>query len=100
MIQEPAGAPQPADRVPREPVTLGVAPAHVLALAGRHVVHHVQVVVLGDVAGPGCEHATLVRHCGRGRWGWCNFSAPKMPENARKSHFLASGGSPDGLGSL
>lgn len=67
MIQEPAGAPQPADRVPREPVTLGVAPAHVLALAGRHVVHHVQVVVLGDVARPGREHAALVRHCGRGR---------------------------------
>ena len=67
MVQEPAGAPQPADRVPREPVTLGVAPAHVLALAGRHVVHHVQVVVLGDVAGPGREHATLVRHRGRSR---------------------------------
>ena len=67
MIQEPAGAPQPADRVPREPVALGVTPAHVLALAGRHVVHHVQVVVLSDVAGPGCEHAALVRHCGRGR---------------------------------
>ena len=67
MIQEPACAPQPADRVPCEPVTLGVAPAHVLALTSRHVVHHVQVVVLGDVAGPGCEHATLIRHRGRGR---------------------------------
>ena len=67
MIQEPACAPQPADRVPREPVALGVAPAHVLALTSRHVVHHVQVVILCDVAGPGGEHAALVRHCGRGR---------------------------------
>ena len=61
MVQEPAGPPQTADIVPGEPVALGAAPAHVLALAHRHVVHHVQVVVLGDVARPGREHPTLVR---------------------------------------
>ena len=68
MVQEPAGAPQPTDIVPGEPVAVGVTLAHVLALASHHVVHHVQVVILGDVAAAGGEHTALVRHCG-GRGG-------------------------------
>ena len=66
MVQEPAGAPQSTDRVPGEPVALRAASAHVLALARRHVVHNVQVVVIGDVASPFREHAALVRHSGGG----------------------------------
>ena len=69
MIQEPAGASHPTDIIPGEPVTVWVTPTHVLTLTSSHIVHHVQVIVLGDVAAAGGEHPALVRYRGGGGGG-------------------------------
>ena len=60
VVQEPACAPQAGDVLPREPVTRGVTPAHVLTRAHEHVVHNVKVVVLGNVARGLGEHLAVL----------------------------------------
>ena len=50
MVQEPARASEAGDVLPREPVTRGLTPAHVLTRPHVDVVHDAQVVTLGDVA--------------------------------------------------
>ena len=60
MVQEPARASQTRDILPREPVTRGVTPTHVLTRAHKHVVHDVKVVVLSDVARGLGVHLALV----------------------------------------
>ena len=49
VVQEPARASQSGYVLPREPVTRGVTPTHVLTRAHKDVVHNVKVVILGDV---------------------------------------------------
>ena len=60
MVQEPARASEAGDVLPREPVTCGVTPTHVLTRADKDVVHNVKVVVIGDVARGLGEHLALV----------------------------------------
>ena len=60
MVKEPARASQTRDILPREPVTRGVTPAHVLTRAHKHIVHDVKVVVLGDVTRGLGVHFALV----------------------------------------